>query len=140
MTETYLLTRNDPRISFEKLANQNQNRRCTLWSKRSILSSVKLDWRLCSCSSSLLLMHSCVCICTVSILSQDIIHLVIISVYINVEICIRICYYLRRNVHEDLPSSLFIQKLVIFEVEPTFYAFLSDKGQILLQTQELWNS
>ena len=69
----------------------------------------------------------------VSILSQYIHNLVIISVDTYIEMCIKICYYLR----EDLPSSLFIQKLAIFEVEdqPRFYALDCDKGQILLQTQ-----
>ena len=49
---------------------------------------------------------------------------------------------LNGNVHEDLPSSLFIQKLAIFEIEnqPRLYALNCDKGQILLQTQEIWNS
>ena len=44
--------------------------------------------------------------------------------------CMRICslYMYHRNVHEDLPSSLFIQKSAIFEVEdqPRFYVLNCD--------------
>ena len=65
-------------------------------------------------------------------------HLVIISVYTYIEMCMRICYYL----YEDLPSSLFIQKSAIFKAEgqPRSSALDCDKGQVLLQTQEIWNS
>ena len=58
-----------------------------------------------------------------SILSLDFIHLVIIFVYTHIKMCVRICY-LHRNVHEDLSSSLIIQKSAIYEVEhqPRFYA------------------
>ena len=58
-----------------------------------------------------------------------------------------LCLLLYRNVHEDLPSSLFIQKLGVLEVsdQPRFYALNCDKGQILLQIQQIiyikiWNS
>ena len=72
-------------------------------------------------------MQSCV-ICTVSILSEDFIHLVIIFIYTQTEMCMT-TYYLYRNVHEDFPRSLFIQKLAIYEVEDQsrFYDLNCDK-------------
>ena len=121
----YLLTsRNNPQIW--KIANQNINSLSCFTDQEVHSQQFKtwlMTWQWLYDYSSFLMQTGV--ICTVSVLSQDFIHLFIIYIYTNTDMCMRICslYMYHRNVHEDLPSSLFIQKSAIYEVEdqPRFF-------------------
>ena len=126
-----LTSRHHPQIW--KIANQNKN-------YLPCFTVAEVHWQQCKTwlitwqwlyDYSLFLMQTGV-ICTVSVLSYDFIHLFSIFIYTNTDMCMRICslYMYHRNVPEDLPSSLFIQKSAIFEVEdqPRFYALNCDNG------------